>query len=87
MTSRDFCYWLQGYFEIHNANMPANMREAQGGLTNHQVDMVRKHLALVFVHEIDPSGPPQEQAKLNEIHGAAAPTIGGVGPHGQVYRC
>ena len=80
MTSRDFCYWLQGYFEI-------------GGVTDdtlspEQVNAIRKHLALVFVHEIDPSaGPPAKQDALNAIHGTAAPTIGGIGPHGQVYRC
>ena len=78
MTSRDFCYWLQGYFEIGG---PAD-------LSVEQAEIIRKHLGLVFVHEIDPSaGPPKEQSKLNEIHGTAAPTIGGIGPHGQVYRC
>lgn len=64
MTSRDFAYWLQGFFEVSN---PKEM-------TSEQIDMVRKHLNLVFVHEIDPSfGGPEEQAKLNEIHDPACP--------------
>lgn len=81
MTSRDFCYWLQGYFEIGGGG---------GELNQAQVGMVRKHLALVFKHEIDPSaGPPEHQAELNKIHDGDKPKtekIGGV-INGQVYRC
>lgn len=63
MTSRDFCYWLQGYFEI-NATAASHPE-----LSVEQVDCIRKHLALVFIHEIDPSaGPPEHQAKLNAVH-------------------
>ncbi len=77
MTSRDFCYWLQGYLEVRvNKDAP---------LIPEQVKCIAQHLALVFVHEIDPSaGGPAEQAKLNEIH---KPTIGGTGPDGVTYRC
>ena len=61
MTSRDFCYWLQGYFELNPAEGAA--------LGPNQVACIKKHLALVFVNEIDPSmGPPEHQAELNEIH-------------------
>lgn len=97
MTSRDFCYWLQGFFEIGRAHEPGNHAPA---LTERQAEMIRKHLALVFQHEIDPSaGPPEHQAALNAIHSpdgtpfanavstSARPPIGGVGPQGQVYRC
>lgn len=36
-----------------------------------QVSMVKRHLALVFVHEIDPSmGDKAQQDKLNKIHGS-----------------
>lgn len=90
MTSRDFCFWLQGYFEIGN-------RQAQG-LDIDQVEIVKRHLALVFKHEIDPSaGPPEHQAALDVIHvgdknptGASTSkvTIGGVDPvTGAVFRC
>lgn len=47
MTSRDFAYWLQGFFEIGQP----------GPMTADQVDLVKRHLALVFKHEIDPSIP------------------------------
>ena len=45
MTSRDFCYWLQGFFEVSRADE----------LLPNQVDMVKRHLAMVFKHELDPS--------------------------------
>ncbi len=60
MNSRDFVYWLQGYFEITGEVVELNFE---------QVTMIRKHLALVFKHEIDPSmGPPEHQEELNAIH-------------------
>ncbi len=79
MTSRDFCYWLQGYFEIdrHNTNPEASL-----SLVMDQVDCIKKHLAMVFKHEIDPSFGKDNTA-LNEIH----ENIGGVGPNGTLYRC
>lgn len=65
MTSRDFCYWLQGYLEI--AGERPDLRSV--GLTSEQTVSIRKHLAMVFVHEIDPSaGPPEHQAKLDAAH-------------------
>lgn len=63
MTSRDFCYWLQGFFEINQANGPL------GGLSPEQAAMVQKHLHLVFKHEIDPThGSAEHQAKLDAVH-------------------
>jgi hypothetical protein len=74
MTSRDFVYWLQGFIEL---------RKPGGGMSEAQVKLIEKHLALVFKHEIDPSmGDEKKQETLNEIHNA------GVRPHGDiVYRC
>lgn len=64
MRSRDFCYWLQGYFEIAEGET-----EKRIGLTSKQIDMIKAHLNLVFKHEIDPSmGNEQHQAELNHIH-------------------
>ena len=90
MTSRDFCYWLQGFFEL--VNQPGV--QTPSTFNCDQTECIRKHLALVFKHEIDPSaGPPAHQAALNAIHDgpepsqSGRPTIGGVGPNGQVYRC
>jgi hypothetical protein len=77
MTSRDFCFWLQGLFELGKPQ----------SLDAEQTDLVKRHLAMVFVHEIDPSaGGPKEQAKLNEAH-QGPKEIGGVGPGGIVFRC
>lgn len=59
MTSRDFCYWLMGYFEI-SENQNLDQRE---------IDIITKHLDLVFKHEIDPSmGEAEHQTVLNAIH-------------------
>lgn len=43
MTSRDFVYWLQGFFEITKTNK----------LKEEQVGMIKNHLNLVFHHELD----------------------------------
>ncbi len=46
-----------------------------------QVEQVKKHLHMVFEHEIDPSaGPPPHQAKLDAIHH-------GPGLHDTKIRC
>ena len=64
MTSRDFCYWLQGFFEISGAGSGTPLSPSQ-------TNSIRKHLALVFEHEIDPSmGPENHQTALNAIHSA-----------------
>ena len=79
MTSRDFCFWLQGYFEITGqCNHPMPVA---------QVEMIKNHLALVFKHEIDPS-MPDPTGELQLIHDGNLPTkIGGTGPSGEIYRC
>lgn len=62
MTSRDFAYWLQGFFEISGSNI----------LDVEQIDVIRNHLNLVFKHEIDPSlnaGKTEEEVKeLQDVH-------------------
>ena len=60
MTSREFCYWLQGMFEL---NAP------KAALTKLQTDQIKAHLSLVFKHEIDPSqGTPEHQTELQKLH-------------------
>ncbi len=61
MTSRDFAYWLQGFFEITSPN-----GETVGDLNHKQVSIIKKHLDMVFEHEIDPSFPDRE--RLEAIH-------------------
>ena len=58
MTSRDFAYWLQGFFEISDIT----------DLNKNQTQIVRNHLAMVFYHEIDQLYPQEQQEKLNELH-------------------
>lgn len=74
MTSRDFAYWLQGYFEVSE---PKTINEKETA-------MIKKHLALVFKHEIDPSmGGEEHQNELNQIHN----TPSNPNPNEVVYRC
>lgn len=92
MNSRDFCFWLQGWFEVQFGNSAASMDASQA-------EIVRKHLALVFKHEIDPSqGPPEHQAELDAIHNPPSPLTSGSGaqqisigpahgPGGVTMRC
>jgi len=44
MKSVEFCYWLQGLFELQNPK----------SLNAMQTNEIKKHLAMVFKHEIDP---------------------------------
>lgn len=52
MTSRDFVFWLQGYFEI----LAPALNDAS--LSSAQVKVIREHLALVFKHEAEKANPP-----------------------------
>jgi hypothetical protein len=65
MKSVEFCYWLQGFFEINSAMPPGGALEPRG-LTAAQTETIRRHLHLVFKHEIDPSYP--NGAALDAIH-------------------
>lgn len=59
MTSRDFCYWLQGFFELSDNH----------GISPEKSKMIQTHLAMVFHHEIDPSmGDAKKQDALNVLH-------------------
>lgn len=44
MNELNFCYWLQGFFEIHNFK--------DGPLTIEQVKMIKDHLQYVFDHKV-----------------------------------
>jgi hypothetical protein len=80
MTSRDFCYWLQGYFELSEIPQVDDRgreraKPAVDFLSEKHLQTIKNHLALVFKHEIDPSyGDKKHQDDLNEIHtGAYSP--------------
>lgn len=59
MTSRDFCYWFQGMLEIAD---PKTLNEEQ-------INVIKNHLNMVFLHEIDPSFGDHEHIKdLKDVH-------------------
>ncbi len=63
MNTIDFCFWLQGYFEIGGNNE----------ISKEQADIIKNHLALVFKHEIDPLRESQTDTPvqiLNAAHSA-----------------
>jgi hypothetical protein len=78
VTSRDFAYWLKGYFEINGTGK---------GMTPEQAAMVDRHLSLVFKHEIDPSFPADQQAELDAIHEGQPAFTNTIRPDGLVARC
>lgn len=66
MTSRDFCYWLQGFIEVGQPHI----------VTQEQLATIRAHLAMVFHHEIDPShGNHSHVEELRKIHEGKDPTL------------
>ncbi len=68
MTSRDFCYWLQGWFEINETI------DHRAGATPETLAVIKNHLALVFAHEIDPQHAqtvPAQAAQAIHDHGTA----------------
>ncbi len=58
MKSRDFCYWLQGFFELSEYKT----------ITAEQAEVIKGHLTMVFIHEIDPSFPASQQVSLTTVH-------------------
>ena len=69
MNSIDMCFWLQGFFELSGTKE----------VTPEQVEIIKKHLHLVFVHEIDPLRESQTKTPasiLNAVHGVGGSTTG-----------
>lgn len=65
MTARDFCYWLHGYFEMsaHGAIRPVS-------LTVDQLDMIQRHLKLVFKNEERRESPPTLTTAVTDFSGS-----------------
>ena len=80
MKTSEFCFWLQGFFELRNADTS----QTDKAIDASQVEMIERHLALVFKHDIDPSqGPPKHQAELQAIHDGKPAVSSGQ----EIYRC
>lgn len=56
MTPENFCYWVQGYFEIGNIQ----------SLNSAQVQIVKDHLALVF-KKVTPQYPPLDNGEISDV--------------------
>lgn len=77
MTSVNFCYWLQGFFEISDVK----------AITPEQVKVIRNHLNMVFKHEIDPSlGDEEHQKELDAAH-AGEQTVSYRDWRNEVFKC
>ncbi len=91
MTTVQFCYWLQGLFELSDVTE----------LNADQTLKIKQHLAMVFIHDIDPSYPKDQQQALNTAHAGSSsgkptqpPGHGAGALHGQtdadgnaLFRC
>jgi hypothetical protein len=88
MRSDQFVFWLQGFFELSEPNKP---------LTMEQIQIIKNHLKLVFLYEIDPSYSEDKtvQAIFQNIHDGKKPLEGikidnNVPPkpsHGNIVKC
>ena len=65
MKPENFCYWLQGKFELDSSDI----------LTPEQVRIIKAHLNLVFFHAIDPEtlkdSSEIDKIKYQKIHDGA----------------
>tara|TARA_R110002020_G_scaffold441478_2_gene652255 strand:+ start:1471 stop:1704 length:234 start_codon:yes stop_codon:yes gene_type:complete len=60
MNSIDFCYWLQGAFELSDSD----------SITDKQVRTIKDKLNSVFLHEIDPLRESETTATKEELNNA-----------------
>ena len=68
MTSKDFVYWMQGMFELTDVTT----------LNEKQVNLIKNHIKLVFLYDIDPSysDDPAVQQLLKNVHAGKKPMDG-----------
>lgn len=96
MMANEFAYWLQGFFEITEANPDGTVKR----LTAKQVTTIKNHLKLVFYHDLDRQEPgdPKKSQAIHDGHppdtatgkgpfaGGGLPPLSGNNP-GLVLRC
>ena len=64
MNTIDFCFWLQGYFEING----------KAEISEEQAEIIKNHLNLVFKHEIDPLRESQTTTSVDVLNHAHSPS-------------
>lgn len=76
MTSKDFVYWLQGFFEIAE----------ETEITHRQVEIIKNHLKLVFYYDIDKSYEVDQKTSeaMQAIHDGTHPTLSPIPPRRNV---
>lgn len=78
MTTRDFMYWLQGYFD-------GLLTCGRDGVGEEATAEIRSIVASHFQHVIDPQdGDSAKQDALNKIHSGGRPPQP---PSNVAYRC
>lgn len=75
MNATEFCYWLQGFFEVSN---PAN-------LTKKQTEMVKEHLGLVF-EKVTTGSFIVPKHKAKDALSAAKRTLSGMDFHKHLWK-
>jgi hypothetical protein len=63
MKAEQFCYWLQGHFELSDDKE----------LSVSQVEEIKNHLNMVFYYDLDKQPSKEDQEKLNAIHENLSP--------------
>lgn len=58
MKADNFCYWLQGVLEVAKPET----------LDAEQVEIIKRHLAMVFYNALDKQAPESKHAGLNTLH-------------------
>jgi len=71
MNTIDFCFWLQGYFEI----------SGDTEISKEQAKIIQNHLNLVFKHEIDPLREGETTTASHVLNHAHSPE------NDVLYRC
>lgn len=67
MTPLEFCYWLQGYFDLTGEN---DVNGDYVTLDRHQVEKIKRHLGIVFNQPPKVKLPSQPFVHFPEIVGS-----------------
>jgi len=81
-TTIEFIKWLPEAINV--------LVDGNGAISGAELDLVKKRLASVFTHVIDPShGPQEHQNLLNDIHKESQPSnsLGWLTDGDSTYRC